>query len=537
MSENGWTDDFLCTEWFRDTFIPAAKARNTSGQPILLIYDGHGSHTTAEMRKLAEENNIELFCLPPHTTHRTQPLDVGVFGPLQTRWQERCDAVLQETGQEIRRTAFIKEYMVARSQAFLSETIKKAWAKCGICPLNRNVFTDEDLAPSASTSIKGPLPTSYPSKFFSWQAHGGDSDSDHDADNSDENDNDNYNNDDSDDNEEINYDDNNNINNTTENVNNTHTPVQSEHSSRHTASFAIRIAPPAPTPTLPPVSLVLAKRQRSGLEAENADLRRQLEAMQKEKEAAWVHATMARVQVEELSAKLNSKTKNQEELPLMHVPEVRWLMGNKGREHWRVEEVMIQAKKQKKADVVARKEQAEAEKQQRRREMMLGTREIVFLGGLSSKKVEDLRDIAYALAISEEGTKEVLVASIKSNLETQPELQQNPRFAGLFSSRSQQRPAPMNENIPPQPQGPIADPSSHSAILNQAGQSHLHPAAASHTFGPTQSFGTYHYSSYITNYTPDTTHNIPIPPLQPSPLAPVNSTTIPPLHFYHSNPS
>jgi hypothetical protein len=86
--------------------------------------------------------------------------------------------------------------------------------------------------------------------------------------------------------------------------------------------------------------------------------------MQKEKEAAWVHATMARVHAEELSTKLDSKTKNQEELPLMHIPEVRWLTGDKGREHWRSEEVTIQVKKQKKADVVARKEQVEAEKQQ-----------------------------------------------------------------------------------------------------------------------------------------------------------------------------
>jgi hypothetical protein len=75
---------------------------------------------------------------------------------------------------------------------------------------------------------------------------------------------------------------------------------------------------------------------------------------------------MARAQVEEMAVKLNSKTKNQEELPLVHVPEVRWLIGTKGREHWRVKEVTIQAKKQKKADVVVRKEQAEAEKQQRR---------------------------------------------------------------------------------------------------------------------------------------------------------------------------
>ncbi|KAF8817131.1 hypothetical protein BYT27DRAFT_7229086 [Phlegmacium glaucopus] len=37
--------------------------------PIMLIYDGHGSHTTLEWVNLARENTIILFCLPPHTTH------------------------------------------------------------------------------------------------------------------------------------------------------------------------------------------------------------------------------------------------------------------------------------------------------------------------------------------------------------------------------------------------------------------------------------------------------------------------------------
>ncbi|KAI0253773.1 hypothetical protein BJV78DRAFT_1085449, partial [Lactifluus subvellereus] len=96
------------------------------------------------------------------------------------------------------------------------------------------------------------------------------------------------------------------------------------------------------------------------------------------------------------------------------------------------EEVVIRAKKQKKVDAVARKEQAAADKQQRRREMMLGTKEVAFSGGLSSKKVDELRDIAYALALSEEGKKEDLVTAIKSELAAHPELQQNHRFAGLF---------------------------------------------------------------------------------------------------------
>jgi DDE superfamily endonuclease/Tc5 transposase DNA-binding domain len=99
-SPNGWTDDFLCTEWFWKSFIPQATARNTSGKPILLIYDGHGSHETTELIKLARENNIILFCLPPHTTHKLQPLDVGVFGPFQRAWADRCDEVVEETGKE-----------------------------------------------------------------------------------------------------------------------------------------------------------------------------------------------------------------------------------------------------------------------------------------------------------------------------------------------------------------------------------------------------------------------------------------------------
>jgi hypothetical protein len=61
---------------------------------------------------------------------------------------------------------FIKEYMAARKLAFLPETIMKAWARCGICPLNPKIFSDADFAPSASTSTKGHVLTSYPAKFY-----------------------------------------------------------------------------------------------------------------------------------------------------------------------------------------------------------------------------------------------------------------------------------------------------------------------------------------------------------------------------------
>ena len=79
------------------------------------------------MVQLAEENNVELFQLLPHMTHHMQPLDVGIFGPLQWWWMERCDDVLEKTGEEIQKVDFIKEYMAARELVFLPETIKNTW--------------------------------------------------------------------------------------------------------------------------------------------------------------------------------------------------------------------------------------------------------------------------------------------------------------------------------------------------------------------------------------------------------------------------
>jgi hypothetical protein len=84
-SDNGWTDDEVGFQWFKDIFVPQATARNrrathdtvdgpqleNEGElpPILLIYDGHGSHTTLEWITHARANNDILFCLIPHTTH------------------------------------------------------------------------------------------------------------------------------------------------------------------------------------------------------------------------------------------------------------------------------------------------------------------------------------------------------------------------------------------------------------------------------------------------------------------------------------
>ena len=162
LSDKGWTNNYIAAKWFERCFLPQAKARNSSGKTILLIYDGHKSHETIELREAAEQHDIQLYRLPAHTSHRLQPLDVGVFGPLQRAWQKRCAIAMDDSGEGITRQQVVKEYMTARTESFKESTILSAWKKSGISPFNPGTFTSEDFGPSIPSSFKALLPKSFP---------------------------------------------------------------------------------------------------------------------------------------------------------------------------------------------------------------------------------------------------------------------------------------------------------------------------------------------------------------------------------------
>ena len=60
-------------------------SQHVTTRPILLLYDGHTSHYTAQVIAEAKEQGIYLFALPPHTSHFLQPLDKSVFGPFKKK--------------------------------------------------------------------------------------------------------------------------------------------------------------------------------------------------------------------------------------------------------------------------------------------------------------------------------------------------------------------------------------------------------------------------------------------------------------------
>ncbi len=53
--------------------------------PVLILLDNHSSHLAAATLDYAKENGIVLMSFPPHCSHKLQPLDMSVFGPLKKR--------------------------------------------------------------------------------------------------------------------------------------------------------------------------------------------------------------------------------------------------------------------------------------------------------------------------------------------------------------------------------------------------------------------------------------------------------------------
>ena len=82
VSDNGWVDQELFYFWLKEHFLPNAVSK----RPLLLLLDGHSSHFEPNTIQFAKDNDIIIFCLPPHTTHECQPLDCSFFRSLRLRY-------------------------------------------------------------------------------------------------------------------------------------------------------------------------------------------------------------------------------------------------------------------------------------------------------------------------------------------------------------------------------------------------------------------------------------------------------------------
>ena len=141
LSDTGWMDSEIFSNWFTHHFLVHAPA----SRPLLLLLDGHSTHYNPEFVRVAAHEQVIVFCLPPNTTHLTQPLDKGIFGPLKTRWNEECQRYMSKNpGKVVTQYEFMTVFSKAWYQAMIIPNIVSAFRTTGVYPFNRNAIDIDD---------------------------------------------------------------------------------------------------------------------------------------------------------------------------------------------------------------------------------------------------------------------------------------------------------------------------------------------------------------------------------------------------------
>ena len=132
VSENGWSNDELAMVWIKYF----DKHNPTTGTYRLFLLDNHGSHCTIQFVDYCHDHKIVLYFLPPHTTHKLQPLDVGIFSLFVIFYDQLVKVESKYNGIGVIKREYMRWILLARQKINTRSNILIAFLACGLAPFN-----------------------------------------------------------------------------------------------------------------------------------------------------------------------------------------------------------------------------------------------------------------------------------------------------------------------------------------------------------------------------------------------------------------
>ena len=169
ISKKGWTNEDLELFWLIKIFEPSTRSKADYIKRLLII-NSYSSHINMKFINYYDQNGILLAILPPHSTHRLQPLDVTVFSPLTTIYSEQINAFIQSSHKfgRITKRVFWSLFRNAWKSALTSFNIYADFSATDIWPFKPNKIlqqlqiktpsppiSDNELKRKTSKSVRG----------------------------------------------------------------------------------------------------------------------------------------------------------------------------------------------------------------------------------------------------------------------------------------------------------------------------------------------------------------------------------------------
>lgn len=152
ISDNGWQTQQTFHDYIVNIFHKWLQEENIQ-LPVILFIDGHKSHVSLTLSDFCAEHQIELIALYPNSTHLTQPMDVGVFKPLNTSWTNQAkDWRIHNQYAKIEKKDVAPILEKAINAIRYSDHLRNAFKASGIFPFDVNSIDLSRVLPSMSES-------------------------------------------------------------------------------------------------------------------------------------------------------------------------------------------------------------------------------------------------------------------------------------------------------------------------------------------------------------------------------------------------
>lgn len=156
VSDSGFINANLYLNWLQHFKDNVGASRNN---PVLLIIDNHSSHISLEATIFCRDYGIVVLTLPPHSSHKMQPLDRAFFSPLKGQYAVECERWMgQHPGRAINQYQVVSIFDKAFKKVATVGNAVSGFKVSGIHPFDNELFTEADFAAATVTDMFEPQP-------------------------------------------------------------------------------------------------------------------------------------------------------------------------------------------------------------------------------------------------------------------------------------------------------------------------------------------------------------------------------------------
>ncbi|APA07651.1 hypothetical protein sscle_03g024210 [Sclerotinia sclerotiorum 1980 UF-70] len=152
-TSNGWTNNETGLEWLKH--FDKYTSQRRKGKYRMLVLDGHESHESIPFQSYCKSNDIICVKLPSHSSHLTQPLDVGCFSVLKRSYSCQVDEFIKAYINHISKVEFFIAFKAAYQQSITIQNMKAGFRGAGLIP-----FDPQAVLSKLDIRIRTPTPPS-----------------------------------------------------------------------------------------------------------------------------------------------------------------------------------------------------------------------------------------------------------------------------------------------------------------------------------------------------------------------------------------